>query len=32
MGIGFIKNGKIVYAIVTVSAQTGGTASGGVNM
>ncbi len=32
MGIGFMKRSMIPYATVTVTAQTGGSASGGVNL
>ncbi len=32
MGIGFMKRSMIPYATVTVTAQTGGSAFGGVNL
>ena len=32
MGIGFMKGSKISYVTVKVSAQTGGVATGGVNL
>ncbi len=32
MGIGFMKHSRVPYVMVSVSAQTGGSALGGVNI